>query len=80
MGMMVSQRLVLVFVDVRLAAVPTGLVRVLVVCVVRMQMRMDQQLVLVLVLMRLGEMQPNTDRHECAGYPEWPPDLLSVQE
>ena len=64
MRMSVHERLVGVLVRVRLAPIPVEAVPMLMVSIVAMRMRVCQSLVKMLVLMHLGEVQPDTKRHE----------------
>ena len=64
MRMVVRQRLVLMRVAVGFAAIPTGLMRVLVVRIVAMPVTMRKRRVLVIVGVVFRQVQPDTDRHQ----------------
>ena len=63
----VRQRLVLVRMRVRLAAIPEEIVCMLMVVVVRVAVRVLEGFVRVFVLMMLGQVQPHASGHQRAG-------------
>ncbi len=74
MRVRVRQRLVNVFVRVRLGRVNARRVRVLVMLVVGVVVRMFQPLMRVLVFVPLGQVQPDTDAHEYSRCDKQRPD------
>ncbi len=68
--MRVDQRLVAVAMDMRLAAIPGGIVRVPVVRIVHVLVFVLQRLMRVLVRVALREVQPHAERHQSSGEPE----------
>ncbi len=63
-------RFVCVLVGVRLAAVPSEIVRMPVMRIMNMRMRVLERSVRMLVPMPFGEMQPDPDGHQDSGDPE----------
>ena len=61
---------VVMFVRVRLAAIPLKIMLVLMMRIVSVRMRVRRRFVRVFVLMPLGKMQPHAARHQRCGQPE----------
>ena len=77
MRMPVQERLMGVLVGVRLAPVPLEGVLVSMMSIVAMGMGVGERLVDVLVLVNLGQVQPDSGRHQRRRQPERPRDRLA---
>lgn len=78
--MRVHQRRMDVWVTVRFAAVPSSLVGVLMVFVMRVDVCVLLLLVCVQMTVMFGEMQPDTARHEQAGRDELPRNGVALNQ
>ena len=68
--MLVRHGLMPVKVRVRFVAIPVGIMRVLMMLIMRVRMGVFQQLMCMLMIMRFGQVQPYAQGHQRASPPE----------
>ena len=67
MEMRMAQRHMLMRMHMRLLAIPTVVMRMLVMGVMGVCMRVEQRFMLVIVIVLFRQMQPDTRGHQCCG-------------